>query len=1127
MSDAAEAHEGTEFSHEVRLGLVLYGGVSLAIYMNGTTNELHRAVRGRGVYYLLKHLLDADITVDVASGASAGGINGIFLSFALANEREFGTCAELWRRDGDLGSLFRTLEGDTVPSVLDSEHYRDVLENGFRTMWRNDVRPVEPECPSETRELDLFVTGTSFYGRYAQAVDSTGRVIETKQHRTVFLLKHRQRKDSKCQLDPRRDAFGRWEDGQKLEGDEPVDPPAPDTGLLALAKLAQITSCFPGAFAAVHVDTADGGDADRKLEVWGMLPEGEHYFVDGGVLDNKPFTTTLDAIFHRPAHRRVCRHVLYLEPDPERFSDEIAKQRDGEGRLVRPSFLSSVLDSVTRLPSYESIADDLGRISEHNTWIQRFNDLVRGLQSGGAPPSAGTYVATRLLAIAQRVNTELAEALAGVAKKLDDKTVGDLLKQLTAEVATVSGAAAKALLAKVDVDFYIRRLLALTYELEKKSEGPDGAAARELWKQINQELQWLEIVRSAMERVVVPPGLAERIAGAGGKPLPAAALWSEIRARTLMLLDPAGLRAPVSDYPPSSRAPREQRASLVRKDEEREQLRKKLDARLEAIDAAEVHDVSVRAEQPTLLEESRDRVKGLVATSPPWVAEFLDRFEQSEDPLRFPLEFAAGVHQRDVINVVRLSPLDAQTGFSERDLEDKICGETFGHFGAFLKKSWRSNDILWGRLDGISRLVETLLGHTPFGDGTSANARARLLEKLSANPQGPRAFLGALFPRLDERLRAHSTTASADPLERFLALLRDPANPPAPRLVQLLTELAQLDALCEDVPKVIADAAEEQLDWGQRKVTSRSVEQAGGPGDPQLEKAAAKAKAKARKARIAARKADERASAAELDARKAVAEVPKRERKPSSDERSAAGVRFSAQAWEFEATSGALTAPVLNLATRQFAEHALGAMSVGDVARYFQNQYAVGSESAFRTIPVTVLADLGARGAVLAESALVGSNQLGQSVRDNGLYRLVVHFPLRIIAALAAFLRRSPEYRRAFVVGAVLYALLALVANVLFAGALYGQDGFKRTVAICAFLLIPASALTLAWLVWRSFAGKAVLLVVLFVAALLGLWWKRDLVVGALREGCVQSCDTLPKAKDDPAHVPPAGATAP
>ena len=36
-------------SREIRIGLVLYGGVSLAIYINGVAREFHRAVRGEGI----------------------------------------------------------------------------------------------------------------------------------------------------------------------------------------------------------------------------------------------------------------------------------------------------------------------------------------------------------------------------------------------------------------------------------------------------------------------------------------------------------------------------------------------------------------------------------------------------------------------------------------------------------------------------------------------------------------------------------------------------------------------------------------------------------------------------------------------------------------------------------------------------------------------------------------------------------------------------------------------------------------------------------------------------------------------------------------------------------------------
>jgi patatin-related protein len=1064
MKNAAEAVVGTEFSHEVRLGLVLYGGVSLAIYMNGTTNELHRAVRGRGVYFLLKHLLDADITVDVASGASAGGINGIFLAFALANGREFGTCADLWRRDGDLGSLLRSLDGDSVPSVLDSEHYRDVLENGFRVMWDNQTHPNEPECPTPTRELDLFVTGTSFYGRYAQAVDSTGRVIETKQHRTVFLLKHRERKGSKCQLDPRRDPFGRSraDDPADLEPTRP-DRPAPDAGLLAFAKLAQITSCFPGAFAAVHVDTAATGagtpmsEADQKLKVWGDLPIGEHYFVDGGVLDNKPFTTTLDTIFHRPADRRVCRHVLYLEPDPERFSNERRHQPSGDGGLVAPSFVSSVLDSMTRLPSYESIADDLARIAEHNASIQRFDELVEGLQkSGGANPSRETYLTARLLAIGQRVNAELAEALASVEfprsggdaeepTRLSSEAIGGLLRRLCGVVQALPAEHYPELLKKLDVDFYIRRLLALTYVLEKRSTVPGvGPEARELWKHVNEEIQRLEIVRSAMERVVVPPWIWAGGAGFDDrvKEANAGKLWEAIERRTLMLLDPGApeAEAPSSRYPTRTATPAARRQILLDKDADRARFREMLEDRLKLIQKLDVGALPERTPSRTLLEESDARLRSLIQASTCDVKDFLTTFEEQEDALRFPLEFAARVRQRDQINVVRLSPFDAQNGFSKRAFEDKICGETFGHFGAFLKKSWRSNDILWGRLDGISRLVETLFLHTPFGNDGALARRPTLLAALGKSTEERRAFLGRLFPELDARLRSRPANEDTDPLSRLLAVL-EATPPPAPRvLVTLLTETAQLDALCEDLPKVIGDAAEEQLEWGQRKVKGRP--------------------------------------AAALTASK---------------------LRFSPEAWQFEVSSGALDATVLNLATRLFAERSLASMSADDVARYFRDQYAVGRESAFHTMPVTVLADLGARGAVLAERALVGSGQIGETLRKNGLYRLIVRWPLGLIAALAAFLRRSPQYRVSLVVGSLLYAALAIVANLLLAGALYEKDGVGRTFAIWAFALLPFTALVFAWIIWRSRVGKRVFVGVLLVGVVFAVFWKWEAASSRLR----------------------------
>jgi hypothetical protein len=63
-------------TEEVRLALVMNGGVSLAVWMGGVTQEINRLVRGESVYGEIQSLLLQSARVDVISGASAGGLNG-------------------------------------------------------------------------------------------------------------------------------------------------------------------------------------------------------------------------------------------------------------------------------------------------------------------------------------------------------------------------------------------------------------------------------------------------------------------------------------------------------------------------------------------------------------------------------------------------------------------------------------------------------------------------------------------------------------------------------------------------------------------------------------------------------------------------------------------------------------------------------------------------------------------------------------------------------------------------------------------------------------------------------------------------------------------------------------------
>jgi patatin-related protein len=115
---------------ELRLALVCYGGVSLAIYMSGITREIQELVTGSvlrpadgaepggtaAVYARLITTLEkqadaardpvrVQVGVDVVAGTSAGGINGICLARALDGDYSQEAIRDFWITEGDFGKL--------------------------------------------------------------------------------------------------------------------------------------------------------------------------------------------------------------------------------------------------------------------------------------------------------------------------------------------------------------------------------------------------------------------------------------------------------------------------------------------------------------------------------------------------------------------------------------------------------------------------------------------------------------------------------------------------------------------------------------------------------------------------------------------------------------------------------------------------------------------------------------------------------------------------------------------------------------------------------------------------------------------------------------------------------------
>ena len=163
-------------TQEMRFALVLYGGVSLAIYINGVVQEFLHLVRAtapnaptptgetallhgeelkstESIYRELGQLArfgeqveardtspgDPILTrfvVDVLSGSSAGGINGIFLAKALAHELEIDELSRLWVEQGDIDNLVNDRQSlDGVP-LLELVDPPVSLLNSRRMYWQ-------------------------------------------------------------------------------------------------------------------------------------------------------------------------------------------------------------------------------------------------------------------------------------------------------------------------------------------------------------------------------------------------------------------------------------------------------------------------------------------------------------------------------------------------------------------------------------------------------------------------------------------------------------------------------------------------------------------------------------------------------------------------------------------------------------------------------------------------------------------------------------------------------------------------------------------------------------------------------------------------------------------------------
>lgn len=732
---------------ELRLALICYGGVSLAIYMHGITKEVWKLAQAsrdfhdgskvdqcsRGSYFDILNWMEQETGVklrilpDIIAGASAGGINGIFLSQAIVSGQSLEPLTELWLDTADVDKLLdpdaRPLsrfskfwaepiawmalgrKGGTVEQTVSKEAREEVkmkLSRFVRARWfappfggkvftsliwdaLQAVLATErgPKLLPSGQPLDLFVTVTDFVGHPEKLnLHSPSEAMEM-EHRITLGFSTRGKKD----------------------GD--IADPA------ELTFAGRATASFPGAFPPFTVkeldDVLDEQHylwSDRKPFLKRVLPNQyrmgtaeDTVLIDGSVLANAPFAQAIEALKNRPAKREIDRRFVYIDPRPDldlaksdRAIERLKAAQKSEDEAL-PGFFSTIFGAISNIPREQPIRDNLDAISGRSTRIIQMRlitdnlrpEVERNVESlFGRTLFLDRPTATRVKSW-RRKSRDKAAKLAGFSYS----AYGHLkLATVIEDIATTIRRAKEDLNAHNhpalrDAIWDEIRRRGLDVIGKKAGAGPTKLAA-DFFR--SHDLGYrIRRLRFLARR------LAEDLDDADAKDLESIEYMHDVIYDCLALYIERETIEYLGDDFVALAQEAETKPSAI--------LDKLAAARgLEAAD--NIVDEKL-AEALSQLPKGEKRSMLLAFLGFPFY-----------DIATLPLLQGEGLDEFDPIKVDRISPEDAKS-IRDGGVAATLKGIEFNNFGAFFSRSYRENDYLWGRLHGAERMIDIMFSTLP------------------------------------------------------------------------------------------------------------------------------------------------------------------------------------------------------------------------------------------------------------------------------------------------------------------------------------------------------------------------------------------------------------------------------